>query len=76
MAPKEHPVVGKPDLALEVEQLKRRLDMFDQRFDNIDSMLSAVVQRVMTQPITLNTSCPRCGASIEIALMGGEKPTR
>jgi len=58
-----------------MERLKRRLDMLDQRLDNIDSMVTAVAERVMNQPITLNITCPNCGKNIEVALLGSEKPT-
>jgi len=60
---------------LDIERVKRRLDMLDQRLDNIDSMVTAVAERVMNQPITLNITCPYCGKNIEIALIGSEKPT-
>jgi ribosomal protein L44E len=61
--------------ALDIEHVKRRLDMLDQRLDNIDSMVTAVAERVMNQPITLNITCPNCGKNIEITLIGSEKPT-
>jgi hypothetical protein len=61
---------------LDTEQVKRRLDMLDQRLDNIDSMVTAVAERVMNQPITITITCPHCGKSIEVALIGGYKPTR
>ena len=61
---------------LDVERLRRRLDVLDQRLDNIDSMVTAIAERVMKQPITFNVSCPRCGREIEIALLGAEKPAR
>lgn len=72
---------GETDLAgqeqvLNIEQLKRRLDMLDQRLDNIDSMVTAVAERVMRQPITLNVTCPKCGKNIEIAVIGSIKPMR
>ena len=60
--------------ALEIEHIKKHLDMFDQRLDNIDSMVTAVAERVMKQPITLNITCPKCGQNIEIAIIGTEKP--
>ena len=59
----------------DIEHLKQRLDMFDQRLDNIDSVVSAVVERVMKQSVVFNIACPRCGKKIEIALIGTEKPT-
>ncbi|MFH1003692.1 MAG: hypothetical protein V1780_06070 [Chloroflexota bacterium] len=76
MAQKEETGRGKREPGLDAEQVQRRLDMFDQRLDNLDSMITAVIQRVMNQPVTLNVTCPKCGGNIEIALMGGEKPTR
>ena len=68
-------VMGK-EQASDIEHIKKRLDMLDQRLDNIDSMVTAVAERVMSQPITLNITCPNCGKNIEVALMGSEKPTR
>jgi len=60
--------------ALDIERVKQRLDMLDQRLDNIDSMVTAVAERVMNQPITLSITCPNCGRNIEITLIGSEKP--
>ena len=60
---------------LDIERIKQRLDMLDQRLDNIDSMVTVVAERVMNQPITLNITCPSCGKNIEITLIGSEKPT-
>jgi hypothetical protein len=70
----ERSVTG--EQALDLQQLKKRLDILDQRLDNIDSMVTAVAERVMSQPITLNITCPRCGRSIEVAIIGTQKPTR
>ena len=60
---------------LDIERVKRRLDMLDQRLDNIDSMVTAVAERIMNQPVTLNITCPYCGKNIEITIIGSEKPT-
>ena len=60
----------------DIENIKRRMDMLDQRLDNIDSVVTAVAERVMKQPITLNITCPHCGKNIEIAIIGTGKPTR
>ena len=59
----------------DIELVERRLDMLDQRLDNIDSTVSALVERVMNQPVTLNITCPKCGKNIEIAFIGGYRPT-
>ncbi|MFC1916527.1 hypothetical protein ACFLX1_00105 [Chloroflexota bacterium] len=60
----------------DIERMKKRLDMLDQRLDNIDSVVTAVVERVMSQPITLNITCTHCGKNVEIAVIGKGKPTR
>ena len=60
---------------VDIKQVNRRLDMLDQRLDSIDSMVTAVAERVMKQPIAFNITCPHCGRNIEIALIGNEKPT-
>jgi hypothetical protein len=60
--------------APDIEQIQKRLDMLDRRLDNIDSIVTAVAERVMKQPITFNVTCSKCGQKIEIALIGTEKP--
>lgn len=70
----EFSTVGQEEI-LNSEDVKRRLDMFDQRLDNIDSIITAVAERVMSQPITLNITCSHCGKNIEITIMGKGKPT-
>jgi len=68
------PNLANQEQVLDIEHVKRRLDMLDQRLDNIDSMVTAVAERVMNQPITLNITCPYCGKNIEITVLGSEKP--
>jgi hypothetical protein len=63
-------------LATSLQRLEKQLEMLDKRLDNVDSVVSAVAERVMKQPITLNMTCSHCGHKIEIALLGTEKPTR
>ena len=70
------PSVVEQDQAVDIEHVKKRLDMLDRRLDNIDSMVTAVAERVMKQPITLNIVCPHCGRDIEIGILGNEKPGR
>jgi len=70
----ESSIVGQEQM-LDIEDVKRRVDMLDQRLDNIDSIVSAVAERVMNQPIALNITCPHCGKNIEITIMGRGKPT-
>ena len=74
MAKEIKPSAKAQELVPEVENIKRRLSMLDRRLDDIDSMVSAVIERVMSQPITIDITCPNCGKSIEIALIGNKKP--
>ena len=60
----------------DIEQIAKRLDMLDHRLDNVDSIVSAVAERVMKQPITFSVTCSKCGQKIEIAIIGTEKPSR
>ncbi|MFQ5924556.1 MAG: hypothetical protein ACE5IE_00980 [Dehalococcoidia bacterium] len=61
---------------LRPEQLKRRLDNLDQRLDAIDTIVTAVADRIMKQPLSVTMTCPYCGRIIEIAVVGNEKPVR
>ncbi len=74
MARKDEPNVVSKEQAPDVEHMKRRLDMLDQRLDNIDSVVTALVERVMNRPITLSLSCSNCGKNIEFAIIAREKP--
>ncbi len=60
----------------DVERLKKRLDVLDQRLDNIDSMVTAVAERIMNRPLTLHINCPNCGKNVEVDLIGSSKPGR
>jgi hypothetical protein len=60
--------------AEDLDRLKQRMELMDERLDNIDSVLSAVAERIMKQPVAINLSCPHCGKNIEVALVGQQKP--
>ncbi len=68
--------LGDREQTPDINLIKRRLEMLDQRLDNIDSMVTVIAERVMKQSITVNITCPDCGRNIEIALIGTEKPRR
>ncbi len=53
-----------PKLAM--EQVNRRLDMLDERLDNMDSVITSLVERVMEKPLTMEVTCPKCGQTIQI----------
>lgn len=76
MTSEKDPGVAAEEQAQEIERINRRLDMLDQRLDNIDSVVTAVTERILNQSITLSITCPNCGRDIEIALIGNRKPTR
>ncbi|MBN1189548.1 MAG: hypothetical protein JXA46_07345 [Dehalococcoidales bacterium] len=59
----------------EIEHLKQRIELLDDRLDNIDSVLTAVAERIMKQPVTISLTCPHCGKTIEVSLVGQQKPT-
>ncbi len=59
----------------ELERLKKRLELLDMRLDNIDSVVTAVAERVMKQPISIMLTCPHCGKNIEVGFVGQQKPT-
>jgi hypothetical protein len=60
----------------DIQQLAARLDALDTRLDNIDSMVTAVAERVMSRPMVITATCPHCGKNMEIALIGTQKPTK
>ena len=68
--------MAKEEETLEIENIKKRLELLDQRLDNIDSMVTAVAERVMKRPVTINMTCPYCGKRIEIDIIGSEKPVK
>jgi hypothetical protein len=52
----------------QLEQLARRVKMLDDRLDNLDSIVTSLVQRVMEKPLTLEIHCPKCGSQIELGI--------
>ena len=60
---------------LDLQHVNQRIDLLDRRLDNIDSTLSAVAERVMSQAVVINITCPHCGKNMEIALIGNKKPS-
>ncbi len=58
----------KKSTSMEQEQMKKRLEMLDKRLDNIDSQVTALVERVMRQPVTIEVTCPKCGSVVQIML--------
>jgi hypothetical protein len=55
------------------EELKQRFEMLDQRLDNIDSIVTSLVERVMRQPVTIELVCPKCENVIQVMLTSSTK---
>ena len=64
------------DKMLDLAQTKRRLDLLDQRLDNIDSVVTALVERIMQQPLSIIITCPHCGKNIEVGIVGNQRPNK
>lgn len=64
------------NMAASLDKLEKRFEMMNDRLDNVDSIVTAVAERVMKQPITFIVTCSHCGHKVEVALIGVEKPTR
>jgi tetrahydromethanopterin S-methyltransferase subunit G len=65
----------KKSTAADLEHTKKRLEMLDKRLDNIDSVVTALVERVMRQPVTIEVTCPKCGSVVQIMLTSNTKTT-
>ena len=57
----------------DLEHTKKRLEMLDKRLDNIDSVVTALVERVMRQPVTIEVTCPKCSSTVQIMLTSSTK---
>ena len=57
----------------DLEHTKKRMEMLDKRLDNIDSVVTALVERVMRQPVTIEVTCPKCGSVVQIMLTSNTK---
>ena len=56
---------------LDMGQVIKRLDMLDDRLDNMDSVVTSLVERVMGRPLVLEVTCPNCGHTIQINVTSG-----
>ncbi len=70
----EDKAVAKEGLSL--EQFQKRLDNLDARLDAIDSMVTAVAERIVMRPLRLEITCPNCGKIIDIGIVGDQKMLR
>jgi len=63
--------VGQVNADPSIGQLVKRLDMLDERLDNMDSVVTSLVERVMARPLTIEVTCPSCGQTIQINVTSG-----
>jgi tetrahydromethanopterin S-methyltransferase subunit G len=56
---------------LDIGQLAKRLDMLDERLDNMDSIVTSLVERVMGRPLVMELTCPNCGQTIQVHITSG-----
>ncbi|MFC1969704.1 hypothetical protein ACFLVV_00610 [Chloroflexota bacterium] len=56
---------------LDIGQVIKRLDMLDDRLDNMDSVVTSLVERVMGRPLVVEVTCPNCGETIQINVTSG-----
>jgi hypothetical protein len=56
---------------LDIGQLAKRLDMLDERLDNMDSIVTSLIERVMGRPLVMEVTCPNCGQTIQINVTSG-----
>jgi hypothetical protein len=55
----------------DMAQLIKRLDMLDERLDNLDSIVTSLVERVMARPLLMEVTCPNCGQTVQISVTSG-----
>jgi hypothetical protein len=55
------------------DKIEDRLEMLDQRLDNIDSVVTNLVERVMHQAVSMDCVCPKCGSNVRVMLTGNVK---
>ena len=55
-------------------QMEKRLEMMYKRIDQLDTMVSTLIERVMRKPVmTIEVTCPKCGTDIHVSLTGNSK---
>lgn len=55
----------------DIGQLIKRLDMLDERLDNMDSIVTSLIERVMGRPLVLEVTCPNCGQTVQVHITSG-----
>ena len=55
----------------DIGQLMKHLDMLDERLDNMDSIVTSLIERVMARPLVVEVTCPNCGQTVQINVTSG-----
>jgi hypothetical protein len=55
----------------DIGQLIKRLDMLDDRLDNMDSIMTSLIERVMGRPLIMEVTCPNCNQTVQIHITSG-----
>jgi hypothetical protein len=45
--------------------------MLDERLDNMDTVITSLVERVMGRPLVIEIPCPKCGQIIQVNVTSG-----
>lgn len=56
-----------------MQQIDKQIEMINSRLDNMDSVVTALVERIMKQPVTIELTCPKCDTIIQITLTSNVK---
>ena len=56
---------------LDIGQLIKRLDLLEERLDNMDSIVTSLIERVMGRPLVIEVTCPNCHQPMEINVTSG-----
>lgn len=56
-----------------MQQVEKQIEMLNNRLDNMDSIVTALVERVMKQPVTIEITCPKCDTVIQVMLTSSVK---
>ena len=59
------------DRDTDLKQISNRLNLLDDRLDNMDSVVTSLVERVMGRPLIMEISCPKCGEVLQINVTSG-----
>ena len=56
-----------------MEQIEKQVEMLNNRLDDMDSVVTNLVERVMKQPVTIEVTCPKCGTTIQMLMTSSVK---